>query len=92
MSMQKSTCPTPEADETLCTLSIISHDGLGHYQFPISLPAHAANILLAAQPPLRVEIWKRFEQQLVTGTKNMVRWQLYPQSYSPLNPHRGTDG
>jgi hypothetical protein len=92
MSMPENTCPTPKPDEILCTLSITSPDGSGHYSFPISLPAHAANILLGGLPPQRVAIWKHYGQLSATGIGSMVPLLLYPPSYCPPNPNRGTDG
>jgi hypothetical protein len=92
MSMPENTCPTPEADETRFTLSIISPDGSELYQLPISLPKRVENMLLNDLMPSEGAIWKHSAPLSAIGTASTAPSQLCLLLFCHPKASRGTDG
>ena len=80
------------APETRYTISIGWADGSGIFDYPVSLPEAAANMLLAGRAPERVAISKFSGPPSATGGESGERVWLCHLSCSPLETKLATDG
>lgn len=80
------------APETHYTISIGWADGSGIFDYPLSLPESAANMLLAGRAPERVAISKFSGPPSATGGESGERVQLCHLWCSPLAQKHEIDG